>query len=1120
MLMYGCILYIVLCLLGVLGACDAWARVSAVKTTGTYNAMVIFAKFQGEAQGADRAPSWASDLFNPDKPGSFTHFYNEMSRGQLDVGGKVLPKRYTSSQPSSAYVTEQLGALGDYALFNLDILQQADLDVDMGLFDNDGPDGIPNSGDDDSYVDIVFINLLTVPRNFFIGGATGLASLGLDADFISDDSAANGGQIKIRSRFNGFGGTTQRGHVFTVTAATMCHEFAHILGLPDLFDQTQVTATGEVDPAEDSAGIGKWGLMGLGTLGWGVEDGPNAFCAWALEELGWIGVNNEKLVVVTETARELILDGIDSGGKVYKVPLSEDEYFLLENRQNTPSFYNRNIPGEGVLIWHVKARADNDEERHKQVDLVCADGLFADRGFPAGAPDPINGRDNLDFFSKDTAYAASHNGNDGDATDPFDGERFTRFAFDTNPRLSAYTGFSRNLPLGIAIDNIRRSGQQMIVDILFEQKLTGHIQGDVLWTGTVEISGDIVVEPGAQLTIAAGTTVYIERGDQQSAGFDVGRSEILVLGELVLEGDDTNPIRFISAAKRPSTRDWSGVYLLNGQGPSLFGVELENAFRGLVRGRLPQGITRWNGRMEIPGDLVVPQGAVLVIEPGTVVAFADQDFTGAGVNPDLSELIVEGRLVVAGEAGNPVYFTVDSDDFSGDAIWYGTVLASTGQIEVQYLELELSGFAFSGQVGSEGRFKLQHSIIQNSFGGLDLTINKEARVDRTELRNITRPAIKVQGSGLLRLNQVDIKNNGQEGIVLGNCALEAIRCTLEGNGRLDTTDPRSGLVASGGRGQTIELWQTTVQRNRHYGLELSNWEGRLEVHNSQISANRADGVRGGSLEKVIFEGVEIMSNQGDGVVLEGGLIELWTTTVADNLGTGMILGTDVIGAIDMGIFSNNAGLKLVGTRDVVVRSSLFENTAIALETETATPVIERNHFDNNLIAIKINGSAIPTVISNNVFTENRTAIANRTSQTVAAQGNFWGTTDNEEIASLFEGLVEWTPFLNTAAQETTVEEVNDEVPRTFALEPNYPNPFNAETVIRFDIAAAVETELKVFNILGQPVRTLAEGLLLPGSYSRTWDGRNAFGQAVASGVYFYRLQAGIFKAEGRLLLVR
>ena len=242
-------------------------------------------------------------------------------------------------------------------------------------------------------------------------------------------------------------------------------------------------------------------------------------------------------------------------------------------------------------------------------------------------------------------------------------------------------------------------------------------------------------------------------------------------------------------------------------------------------------------------------------------------------------------------------------------------------------------------MGSEGRFKLQHSIIQNSFGGLDLTINKEARVDRTELRNITRPAIKVQGSGLLRLNQVDIKNNGQEGIVLGNCALEAIRCTLEGNGRLDTTDPRSGLVASGGRGQTIELWQTTVQRNRHYGLELSNWEGRLEVHNSQISANRADGVRGGSLEKVIFEGVEIMSNQGDGVVLEGGLIELWTTTVADNLGTGMILGTDVIGAIDMGIFSNNAGLKLVGTRDVVVRSSLFENTAIALETELGSVVL-------------------------------------------------------------------------------------------------------------------------------------------------------------------------------------
>jgi M6 family metalloprotease-like protein len=1114
------VFFVVLCLLCGLVQIHARPSQAGAKTRGSYNALVIFTKFQGEAQGADSAPTWADDLFNPDRPGSFTHFYDEMSRGQLQVSGQVLPKRYTSSQPGSAYIADRPGTLGKYALFNLDILRQADPDVDMGLFDNDGPDGIPNSGDDDGYVDIVFINLLTVPRDFFIGGATGLASLGLDADFISDDTAANGAQIRIRGRFNGFGGTTQRGHIFTITAATMCHEFGHVLGLPDLFDQTQVTASGEIDPAEDSAGIGKWGLMGLGTLGWGVEDGPNAFCAWALEELGWIGVDNENLVVVTRTVRDAVLDGIDSGGKVYKIPLSEDEYFLLENRQNAPSFYNRNIPAEGLLIWHVKLRADNDEERHKQVDLVCADGLFADSGFPGGAPDPVNGRDNLDFFARDRAYAAANNGNEGDATDPFDGVRFTRFAFDTNPRLSAHTGFSRNLPLGIAVDNIRQSRQRMVVDILYGQPLEGHIQGDVLWSGTVEVNGDIVVEPGAILTIEAGTTVRFARGDQQRSGFDVGRSEILVFGEIVLQGDEADPIRFVSARNQPSSRDWSGLYLLNGQDPSLLGVEFEHAVRGLVRVRLPLGTTRWRGSVDVPGDLVVPKGAELVIEPGSVLAFAGQDFTGGGIHSSLTELTVEGRLVVEGEAGNPVRFTVDANGFEPDVLWYGTVMAPQGWFEARYLQVDLSGFAFSGEVGPEGHFRLEDGLIENSFGGLDLTIKGEARIDRSQLRNITRPAIRAQGSGLLRLNEVEIKDNGQEGISLGNCSLEAIHTTVEANGRLDPMDPRSGLVASGGRGQKIELWNTKLQGNTLHGLELNDWQGRLEMHGSQISANREDGMQAGSLEQVIFEDVQVERNQGDGVVLEGALVEIWTTTLADNLGVSMVLGAGVVGVIEMSNFRNNAGLKMQGTGNLQVRSSVFENMAVALETEDATPLLTLNHFDNNLTAVKINGPAIPAAITNNTFTRNRTAIENLAAQTVLAQGNFWGTTDNAEIAALFKGSVDWTPFLNEEAQATAVEDAGANGPEAFELYPNYPNPFNAQTVIRFAIAAPVQTELIVFNSLGQAVRTLVEESLVPGFYSRIWDGRNELGRAAATGVYFYRLRAGNFRAQGRLVMVR
>ena len=442
-----------------------------VQTPEYMSALVIFAQFADEGAG-DSAPSWANDLFNAELPGSFAHFYREMSGGRIHVDGRVLPRRYRSRENAETYLAESRGSLGQFGRFNLEVLTAADADVDFGLFDNDGPDGVPNSGDDDGYVDIVFINLHTAPRNFFMSMADGIASLGLNADYISGDPAADGGFVRVRSRFTGFSGTTQRGHTFNFTASTMCHEFAHVLGLPDLFDQTALTVA-ELDPEDDSAGIGKWGIMGRGTLGWGGADGPNAFSAWSLATLGWVEV-----VEVEGSVEGLEIGEIFSDRKAYKIPLTQDEYFLLEHRRADGSYYNRNIPQDGLLIWHIDERADNDEERHKRVDLVCADGLFA----PNGDPDTVEGRDHLDFWARDAAYSAMHNGNEGDATDPFDGVRFRRFAWDTNPAFSGHTGFARNLPLGVAIDNIRPHGAAMVVDVVRQQR-PGHIVGDATWTG-------------------------------------------------------------------------------------------------------------------------------------------------------------------------------------------------------------------------------------------------------------------------------------------------------------------------------------------------------------------------------------------------------------------------------------------------------------------------------------------------------------------------------------------------------------------------------------------------------------------------------------------------------------
>jgi flagellar hook assembly protein FlgD len=74
-------------------------------------------------------------------------------------------------------------------------------------------------------------------------------------------------------------------------------------------------------------------------------------------------------------------------------------------------------------------------------------------------------------------------------------------------------------------------------------------------------------------------------------------------------------------------------------------------------------------------------------------------------------------------------------------------------------------------------------------------------------------------------------------------------------------------------------------------------------------------------------------------------------------------------------------------------------------------------------------------------------------------------------------------------------------------------------VIRFNLPQSQDVELSVYNLTGQKVATLAEGLRTAGSYTVNWDGRDNAEKALASGVYFYRLQMGGGHVETRKLLL-
>ena len=159
-----------------------------------------------------------------------------------------------------------------------------------------------------------------------------------------------------------------------------------------------------------------------------------------------------------------------------------------------------------------------------------------------------------------------------------------------------------------------------------------------------------------------------------------------------------------------------------------------------------------------------------------------------------------------------------------------------------------------------------------------------------------------------------------------------------------------------------------------------------------------------------------------------------------------------------------------------------------------------NIFDLTLVAQGIGGAAAPSVA---------------TGRANAATVEAWITlTRLEDDGSIVfrQGIANLQNLLASLA-----------IPQETALLANYPNPFNPETWIPYQLAAPVEVTLTIYDMSGEVVRRLAVGHQAAGVYQNRsravyWDGRNQRGEFVASGLYFYTLKAGDFTATRRMLI--
>ncbi|UCF77926.1 MAG: M6 family metalloprotease domain-containing protein [Candidatus Eiseniibacteriota bacterium] len=309
-------------------------------------------------------------------------YYLENSYGKLDVTGEVFGW-YVAPNSSSYYGSGNAGICAACYPRNArrlaeDAVELANSDVDFSLFDNDGADGVPSSGDDDGYVDAVFI----------VHSGPSFEETG-NPDYILSHQWTTPEPVNVDGvSVYVYAMESERSRI-----GTFCHELGHVLGLPDLYDTDY-----------DSYALDLWSLMGAGA--WGDDgDTPSHLDAWSKTQLGFV-----EPFVPEKNMQDVVLAPVEDSPQVCKLWKNGRlgrEYFLIENRQKNG--FDAHLPASGLLIYHVDETVKNNNNQSRyMVALEQADGMYdlerRDPPGPFGADpgDPFPGWANQRNFTNFT----------------------------------------------------------------------------------------------------------------------------------------------------------------------------------------------------------------------------------------------------------------------------------------------------------------------------------------------------------------------------------------------------------------------------------------------------------------------------------------------------------------------------------------------------------------------------------------------------------------------------------------------------------------------------------------------------------------------------------------------
>lgn len=229
--------------------------------SGNLRMAVVMALFSDSPAPPFATSVVEGQLFGANPLGNLTQYYSEVSGGRVNLTGTVLPwVRTSGTRASTVGTSDGLGSDAKMGAYVRSALAKVDTATDFGLYDNDGADGLPNSGDDDGYVDVTVFQFTEIaascggngvwPHRSTVRGWGG-------GPFTTNDLRPNGQRVLVDDYIiqsvRDCDGQPQN-------IATIAHETGHAFGLPDYYD-----ATGGLLPQQRRWVLGCWSLMAAGS---------------------------------------------------------------------------------------------------------------------------------------------------------------------------------------------------------------------------------------------------------------------------------------------------------------------------------------------------------------------------------------------------------------------------------------------------------------------------------------------------------------------------------------------------------------------------------------------------------------------------------------------------------------------------------------------------------------------------------------------------------------------------------------------------------------------------------------------------------------------------------------